>query len=101
MVPSCLLTWVLAFSDSHISFSFFLYFAVLLFRYSLFAVVIHSGTLEVGHYMCYVRQEKDQVVLGINLLFILILTCVAHQNLPCLQTINISFIDNSKLISFF
>ena len=30
-------------------------------RYSLFAVVIHSGTLEVGHYMCYVRQEKDQV----------------------------------------
>jgi len=29
-------------------------------KYSLFAVVIHSGTLEVGHYMCYVRQEKDQ-----------------------------------------
>ncbi len=31
-------------------------------RYSLFAVVNHSGTLEVGHYTCFVRQKKDQVM---------------------------------------
>ncbi|XP_028395120.1 ubiquitin carboxyl-terminal hydrolase 22-like [Dendronephthya gigantea] len=30
------------------------------YRYSLFAVVNHSGTLEVGHYTCFVRQKKDQ-----------------------------------------
>lgn len=29
-------------------------------KYSLFAVVNHSGTLEVGHYTCFIRQMKDQ-----------------------------------------
>ncbi|XP_033631005.1 ubiquitin carboxyl-terminal hydrolase 22-like [Asterias rubens] len=29
-------------------------------RYSLFAVVNHLGTIETGHYTCYVRQHKDQ-----------------------------------------
>ncbi|KAL3877687.1 hypothetical protein ACJMK2_035354 [Sinanodonta woodiana] len=29
-------------------------------KYSLFAVVNHSGTIECGHYTCYVRQHKDQ-----------------------------------------
>eukprot|EP00794_Sanderia_malayensis_P000142 gene142-754_t len=29
-------------------------------KYSLFAVVIHTGTLEVGHYMCYIRQQKNE-----------------------------------------
>ena len=37
----------------------------LFFRYSLFAVVNHSGTLEVGHYTCFVRQKKDQVIVVI------------------------------------
>lgn len=29
-------------------------------KYSLFAVVNHQGTLEVGHYTCYIRQRKGQ-----------------------------------------
>ncbi|XP_062507983.1 ubiquitin carboxyl-terminal hydrolase 22-like isoform X2 [Corticium candelabrum] len=29
-------------------------------RYSLFAVVNHSGTMDTGHYTCYVRHNKDQ-----------------------------------------
>jgi len=29
-------------------------------KYSLFAVVNHQGTLEVGHYTCFIRQRKDQ-----------------------------------------
>jgi len=29
-------------------------------RYSLFAVVNHSGSLHNGHYTCYVRQQQDQ-----------------------------------------
>ncbi|KAL5018944.1 hypothetical protein ScPMuIL_004666 [Solemya velum] len=29
-------------------------------KYSLFAVVNHSGTIETGHYTCYIRQHKDQ-----------------------------------------
>lgn len=29
-------------------------------RYSLFAVVNHSGSLFNGHYTCYVRQQQDQ-----------------------------------------
>ncbi|XP_071813445.1 ubiquitin carboxyl-terminal hydrolase 22-like [Apostichopus japonicus] len=29
-------------------------------RYSLFAVVNHLGTLDHGHYTCYVRQHRDQ-----------------------------------------
>lgn len=31
-----------------------------LFRYSLFAVVNHQGTLESGHYTSFIRQHKDQ-----------------------------------------
>ena len=30
------------------------------FRYSLFAVVNHSGTIESGHYTCFIRSQKDQ-----------------------------------------
>ena len=30
------------------------------FRYSLFAVVNHSGTIESGHYTCFIRQHKNQ-----------------------------------------
>lgn len=30
------------------------------FRYSLFAVVNHQGTLESGHYTSFIRQHKDQ-----------------------------------------
>lgn len=30
------------------------------FRYSLFAVVNHQGTLESGHYTTFIRQHKDQ-----------------------------------------
>ena len=30
------------------------------FRYSLFAVVNHSGTIECGHYTCFIRQHKNQ-----------------------------------------
>ncbi|XP_053213153.1 ubiquitin carboxyl-terminal hydrolase 22-like isoform X1 [Panonychus citri] len=30
------------------------------YRYCLFAVVNHSGTIETGHYTAYVRQHKDQ-----------------------------------------
>ena len=30
-------------------------------RYSLFAVVNHSGSLFNGHYTCFVRQQQDQV----------------------------------------
>lgn len=33
---------------------------VFFFRYSLFAVVNHQGTLESGHYTSYIRQHKDQ-----------------------------------------
>lgn len=29
-------------------------------RYSLFAVVNHSGSLHNGHYTCYIRQQQDQ-----------------------------------------
>ncbi|CAC5394424.1 USP22_27_51 [Mytilus coruscus] len=29
-------------------------------KYSLFAVVNHMGTIECGHYTCYIRQHKDQ-----------------------------------------
>jgi len=29
-------------------------------KYSLFAVVNHQGTLEVGHYTCFIRQRKGQ-----------------------------------------
>ncbi|XP_050390499.1 ubiquitin carboxyl-terminal hydrolase 22 isoform X3 [Patella vulgata] len=29
-------------------------------KYSLFAVVNHCGTIEVGHYTCYIRLHKDQ-----------------------------------------
>ena len=29
-------------------------------RYSLFAVVNHSGTIESGHYTCFIRSYKDQ-----------------------------------------
>ncbi|XP_041473865.1 ubiquitin carboxyl-terminal hydrolase 22-like [Lytechinus variegatus] len=29
-------------------------------QYSLFAVVNHHGSLEAGHYTCYVRQHQDQ-----------------------------------------
>ncbi|XP_064637300.1 ubiquitin carboxyl-terminal hydrolase 22-like isoform X2 [Lineus longissimus] len=28
-------------------------------KYSLFAVVNHSGTIESGHYTCFIRQHKD------------------------------------------
>ena len=31
-------------------------------RYSLFAVVNHSGSLYNGHYTCYIRQQQDQVI---------------------------------------
>jgi ubiquitin carboxyl-terminal hydrolase 22/27/51 len=30
-------------------------------RYSLFAVVNHSGSLHNGHYTCYIRPQQDQV----------------------------------------
>ena len=30
------------------------------FRYSLYAVVNHSGTADAGHYTCYIRQHKHQ-----------------------------------------
>jgi ubiquitin carboxyl-terminal hydrolase 22/27/51 len=29
-------------------------------RYSLFAVVNHSGSLFNGHYTCFIRQQQDQ-----------------------------------------
>ncbi|XP_067671199.1 ubiquitin carboxyl-terminal hydrolase 22-like isoform X1 [Haliotis asinina] len=29
-------------------------------KYSLFSVVNHSGTIETGHYTCYIRLHKDQ-----------------------------------------
>ncbi|XP_045213600.1 ubiquitin carboxyl-terminal hydrolase 22-like [Mercenaria mercenaria] len=29
-------------------------------KYSLFAVVNHSGTIECGHYTCFIRQHKNQ-----------------------------------------
>ncbi|XP_064609378.1 ubiquitin carboxyl-terminal hydrolase 22-like isoform X2 [Liolophura sinensis] len=29
-------------------------------KYSLFAVVNHSGTIEAGHYTCFIRQHKNQ-----------------------------------------
>ncbi|XP_014670712.1 PREDICTED: ubiquitin carboxyl-terminal hydrolase 22-like isoform X2 [Priapulus caudatus] len=29
-------------------------------KYALFAVVNHLGTIESGHYTCYIRQHKDQ-----------------------------------------
>nr|KAG5690871.1 hypothetical protein BaRGS_028903 [Batillaria attramentaria] len=29
-------------------------------KYSLFAVVNHSGTIESGHYTCFIRSHKDQ-----------------------------------------
>ncbi|XP_052266295.1 ubiquitin carboxyl-terminal hydrolase 22-like isoform X1 [Dreissena polymorpha] len=29
-------------------------------KYSLFSVVNHSGTIECGHYTCYIRQHKNQ-----------------------------------------
>ncbi|XP_074598990.1 ubiquitin carboxyl-terminal hydrolase nonstop isoform X2 [Brevipalpus obovatus] len=29
-------------------------------KYCLFAVVNHSGTIETGHYTCYIRQQRDQ-----------------------------------------
>lgn len=32
-----------------------------LHRYSLFAVVNHSGSLHNGHYTCYIRPQQDQV----------------------------------------
>jgi len=31
-----------------------------LFRYSLFAVVNHSGTIESGHYTAFIRQQRNQ-----------------------------------------
>lgn len=39
---------------------FFHFFSFFLFRYSLFAVVNHQGTLESGHYTSFIRQHKDQ-----------------------------------------
>ena len=41
-------------SDFHI---FFLHMC----RYSLFAVVNHSGSLHNGHYTCFIRPQQDQV----------------------------------------
>lgn len=35
-------------------------FSIFVFRYCLFAVVNHSGTIETGHYTCYIRQQRDQ-----------------------------------------
>ena len=32
---------------------------LLLSRYSLFAVVNHSGTIESGHYTCFIRSHRD------------------------------------------
>jgi len=29
-------------------------------KYSLFAVVNHSGTIETGHYTAFVRQQENQ-----------------------------------------
>ena len=36
----------------------YFYLSVFL-RYTLFAVVNHSGTLEVGHYTCFIRQQQQ------------------------------------------
>ena len=36
-----------------------LVFFVCYLRYALFAVVNHSGTLEVGHYTCFIRQQQQ------------------------------------------
>ncbi len=33
---------------------------LLLDRYALFSVVNHKGTLESGHYTCYIRQRGDE-----------------------------------------
>ena len=41
---------------------------ILNIRYSLFAVVNHSGSLHNGHYTCYIRPQQDQVVLLYDLL---------------------------------
>lgn len=49
---ACVLMLVVSLS---IFFSLFLRF-----RYSLFAVVNHQGTLESGHYTTFIRQHKDQ-----------------------------------------
>jgi len=32
---------------------------VIIFRYSLFAVINHVGSLEAGHYTAYIRQHRD------------------------------------------
>lgn len=35
-------------------------FVTLYYRYSLFAVVNHIGTIETGHYTAYIRQHESQ-----------------------------------------
>ena len=45
---------------ANISLIFFFYNFHKLFRYSLFAVVNHVGSLDAGHYTAFVRQHRDQ-----------------------------------------
>ena len=40
------------------------------FRYSLYAVVNHSGSLHNGHYTCYIRPQQDQVLIGVVVVMI-------------------------------
>ena len=42
----------------HLVMPWYFYLSVFL-RYTLFAVVNHSGTLEVGHYTCFIRQQQQ------------------------------------------
>ena len=52
----------------------YFYLSVFL-RYTLFAVVNHSGTLEVGHYTCFIRQQQQVCSLIVSGFFRAIFNC--------------------------
>ena len=52
----------------------YFYLSVFL-RYTLFAVVNHSGTLEVGHYTCFIRQQQQVCSLIVSRFFRAIFNC--------------------------
>ena len=76
----------------------YFYLSVFL-RYTLFAVVNHSGTLEVGHYTCFIRQQQQVCSLIASRCF----TIIFNRNLVIWDCIGLlllrSVIGSEKLHS--
>ena len=68
----------------------YFYLSVFL-RYTLFAVVNHSGTLEVGHYTCFIRQQQQVCSLIASRCF----TIIFNRNLVIRDCIGLLCSENS------